>query len=191
MIQELLGEKQHRLVKNPDTRWLAIERSVVIIREHLSSLIVTLTLESHGSGLGADTAQGLASTLSSTVYLQMLLLWSDLMPELTKLSAVLQTSNLDFVKCEIELKKLVSFVQVLIDRQGILLLFDAISCFCQVSGSRSLTKSRTWFLSESVVRQFPSRRPTTLLQQGRGPGPPMLCMSFGTLSSLILHLVAL
>jgi hypothetical protein len=110
--------KAARLVKNGDTRWLSFHQTVISIRQSLAALIITLTLEAHGSGQGAAMAGGLANTLGSEHFLRMLLLWSDVMPILAQFSVLLQSENLDFQACREGLVSALSAVDAIRSNPG-------------------------------------------------------------------------
>ena len=90
----LVNHPQLKMIKPSDTRWLAHDRSVKVIRCSMRPLIDTL--EHIHEGTGELEALGMLRTMKTYNFVATLMMLIDVLPVLTCLSRALQAKTVDF-----------------------------------------------------------------------------------------------
>lgn len=117
-VMAFLNENVH-LIRNGDTRWLSYEQTVGSLYKAYPSVLTWLIEESCKSGPGQAMSTGLVTVMGTSCFIQMLLLWCDIMPNLGQLSRSLQGANVDFVAVETSVDVCIKRIMELHDNPGL------------------------------------------------------------------------
>ncbi|XP_070559661.1 zinc finger protein 862-like isoform X2 [Ptychodera flava] len=115
-IQKILGSSEVRLKEAKHVRWLSHQRAVDAVRRSLSSIIVSLERESEERH--DATATGLAMFLKQFNFVASILMLSDVLPHLTRLSLMFQKKDVDVTILDTIISSTITAIRTLKTQPG-------------------------------------------------------------------------